>query len=638
MNITQELAAQYRTFLSRFVKETQSRRLLVLGSSPLSNVISQVSGISYVELGHPSLIVSEPFPKAHCAVVSDGLLARLTPFEINCVVRKLMDVPYVIWAAELDANRIPVGAPQEAVGYFSLCQTAILHVASPDSPPIGILVADANAIREQGNVALVKEFLERTRSYPKRDWGGDQIPFDVPYTIEKQVGRARLTFLVANAQAKTWYDLEDSGAAQTQVDVRTDIDFIVENLLQPGDTVFDVGAHHGLYSLCFAKAVDRFGKVLAFEALPQCADIVRFNAGLNRAQNLHVHEVGLKADKSALRMFSPALAPVHDLAQYDSGFDVPAALLDEFVAEKPSFIKVNCGGYEVPVLRGAKKVLASFPNLAVRVYPAGLRAHGNTVAELVALVDWSSYTCWFVDTDGAIKPWHPSIEIAHETTIFANSNKAKFKVVMLYDDNRKNVADVSVPNIEAYCTKHGYELVKHTKLIDPALNGSWNKLKAVRQALEGADWVLWMDSDALVVDHDRTLASFVSEHCKATPFGVSTDYNGLCMGVFVIRSCPWSLQLLDTLLYLGEGHAAKMLVYDSHNRWEQNTVKCLNNYFPTVTAGLSFIPESEIQNPKSKFSSAAFIMHFWAGSGGNPELAALKMQSTVRSGWSELSL
>lgn len=632
-----EFTAQYRLFLGRFLKDKQVKRLLALGTGELTRHLTKAA---YTELSYPAMIVSEPLPQADCAAVAvDGLFDRLTPFEIGLVVNKLMNVPHVVWLARLEDKNgcvLPLGVPHECASYFKLCRTALLHVNSPAESPIGVLVADAGEIRREHNRELMREFSERLRGYPARVWGDDQKLTIIPYTIDKQVGACRFTFLVANQQAKAWYDQPDSTGLQ--VDVRADIDFITSNLLQPGDTVFDVGAHHGFYSLCFAKAVNRFGRVLAFEPAPHCADIVRANAKLNKVSNLTVHEIGLKADKGVLRMFLPALSPVYDPVQQDDGVDVRVGLLDEFAGEKPGFIKINCGGYEVPVLRGATRVLARCPNLALRVHPEGLERHGHSVGELLKLVNWQHYACWFVDRHSEIKPWNSGVPINHETTIFAKSLQSKFKVVMLHDEHRVDVANVSVPNAQAYCAKHGYELVLHDRLIDPNLNGSWNKLKAVRQALCDTDWVLWLDTDAIFTQPEYTLAELTAEFCKNKPLGISTDYNGICMGVFLIRNCPWSLQLLDTLIYLGEGQQEKMLQYDAHNRWEQNTMKCLMDFFPEVAEGVALIPDSVIQNPKAKFNQHAFIAHFWAGAGGNPKLAIEKMQHATKQGWSEMAL
>ena len=53
-------------------------------------------------------------------------------------------------------------------------------------------------------------------------------------------------------------------------------------LIRPGFTCADVGAHHGYFSLLLAKAVGSEGRVVAFEASPANARVLRRNLALNR--------------------------------------------------------------------------------------------------------------------------------------------------------------------------------------------------------------------------------------------------------------------------------------------------------------------------------------------------------------------
>jgi FkbM family methyltransferase len=73
-------------------------------------------------------------------------------------------------------------------------------------------------------------------------------------------------------------------------------------LLRPGSVVFDVGAHQGCYSLCFASWVGPRGHVYSFEPFPQNADLIRYNAQLNRAQNITVVEAAVGATKGRNRV------------------------------------------------------------------------------------------------------------------------------------------------------------------------------------------------------------------------------------------------------------------------------------------------------------------------------------------------
>jgi FkbM family methyltransferase len=69
-------------------------------------------------------------------------------------------------------------------------------------------------------------------------------------------------------------------------------------LARPGTTAIDAGAHHGYFTVLLARAVGPTGAVVAFEADPDNAAVVRRNAELNGLDNVTVENVAL-ADREA---------------------------------------------------------------------------------------------------------------------------------------------------------------------------------------------------------------------------------------------------------------------------------------------------------------------------------------------------
>lgn len=72
--------------------------------------------------------------------------------------------------------------------------------------------------------------------------------------------------------------------------------------LELGDCFVDVGANIGLMSLFASNCVGENGKVLAFEAQPKTAEILRKNIQLNEYQNIEVFDfaLGSNAGKSKI--------------------------------------------------------------------------------------------------------------------------------------------------------------------------------------------------------------------------------------------------------------------------------------------------------------------------------------------------
>src|SRR5581483_7494883 len=123
---------------------------------------------------------------------------------------------------------------------------------------------------------------------------------------------------------------------------------------RPGSTVVDCGAHHGMMTVLFSKAVGPQGRVIAYEVLPENASVIRQNAVLNRCDNVTVRPVGIGAAPGSLTVTENASNTVVlgdaasgerivEIVRLDD--DLPAAL-------NIDFIKVDVEGHDLEALQG----------------------------------------------------------------------------------------------------------------------------------------------------------------------------------------------------------------------------------------------------------------------------------------------
>ena len=133
--------------------------------------------------------------------------------------------------------------------------------------------------------------------------------------------------------------------------------------LRPGDVVYDVGAHVGLYTLLSSGAVRADGHVYAFEPFARNLEYLRRHIALNHLSNCTVVDAAI-SDTTTEQYFEPT---EHDSAGHLSSVGsvrVRTVSLDDFVFgseghRPPTVMKINAEGAEMDVFRGAGTRLPS---------------------------------------------------------------------------------------------------------------------------------------------------------------------------------------------------------------------------------------------------------------------------------------
>jgi FkbM family methyltransferase len=180
-----------------------------------------------------------------------------------------------------------------------------------------------------------------------------------------------------------------------------------ERLLQPGMTVLDMGAHHGLYTLLASKRVGPRGRVISFEPSEREFRRLKKHLRINRCANVCVEPYALGNETGEAELFvvegfrdwgnslrPPAVPePTHSVR-------VPVRRLDDVLAAHDidcvDFIKLDVEGGELAVLQGARRLLQTSPRPAIlaEVQDIRTRPWGYAAREIVQLLEHWNYR-WF---------------------------------------------------------------------------------------------------------------------------------------------------------------------------------------------------------------------------------------------------
>jgi FkbM family methyltransferase len=140
--------------------------------------------------------------------------------------------------------------------------------------------------------------------------------------------------------------------------------------LQPGDTVFDIGAQAGYFSLVAARLVGSQGRVVAFEPFPKNIDFIKAHCQLNDCHNVALLEMAVGGSEGT-RTFQSANALMGHLVESNDDAIAPAAssdalsvnvvTLDElpmgYQSLRPNVMKIDTEGMEYWVLQGGKTLI-----------------------------------------------------------------------------------------------------------------------------------------------------------------------------------------------------------------------------------------------------------------------------------------
>jgi FkbM family methyltransferase len=183
-------------------------------------------------------------------------------------------------------------------------------------------------------------------------------------------------------------------------------------LVQRGDTVFDVGANLGVYSLLFSRLVGQSGQVHAFEpGPPTFAGLDRHLEREGPCRNLTANHLAVGAAAGTATLYLPGddhgqaslsrqTAGSWTTAPEVAEFAVPMTTLDAYAAARTPgpvhLIKIDVEGAELGVLQGGARLLArDHPLLHLEVSYSWARAFGYGPAEVVAFLAGLGYAAFY---------------------------------------------------------------------------------------------------------------------------------------------------------------------------------------------------------------------------------------------------
>lgn len=350
-------------------------------------------------------------PRSHCALLSNTwrqwatwLLANIEPLS---TAGKTANVDQVSFWLAVQSAKLPFSLAPSNANYF--IHAVEDHHYHDVRSPIALLHYHNTTLDDAG---MITAPLQASKAHEAIDIANHQFGIDTHPSLRKAYlqshGRdasepaRRSQHRTMNVQTNFGEmcafvdDLITEQLINYRAHTRTELAFLLA-VLDPGDTVFDLGAHIGTFTLPLASRIGQGGRLLAVEAAFETFELLQKNIGRLEASNvvalncLIAPSTGAYAARtlnknSGATFFLPAIYP--DAASPLVGTSIDQLCADFFI---PRVVKIDLEGFEAHAFQDAARLWPSKPIIYAEISRSHIERTGQSVETLDQLFRAQGY-------------------------------------------------------------------------------------------------------------------------------------------------------------------------------------------------------------------------------------------------------
>lgn len=178
--------------------------------------------------------------------------------------------------------------------------------------------------------------------------------------------------------------------------------------LRPGDTVIDVGANVGWFTLLARALVGPAGRVISFEPAPANVAKLNKNITLNKFTNITVIAGAVSDETGEAKFYLNAGGngghALWEMRPNSETVSVAKFTLNNWCKTNgcfPRLLKIDTEGHDAHVLKGASRLLRRnrTPYIISELHSGGLRASGTSSKEMTDFMRASGYETFLLKRD-----------------------------------------------------------------------------------------------------------------------------------------------------------------------------------------------------------------------------------------------
>lgn len=217
---------------------------------------------------------------------------------------------------------------------------------------------------------------------------------------------------------------------------------VLRKLLTPGDTVFDVGANVGIYTLLASRLIGASGSVHAFEPVSSVYHLLVSNIALNQAANVVPNRLAMSDKGGQLPVFINQESGLSAVSLTRRGKvvgieAVPSTTLDAYAESHGvlavNFLKIDVEGHEGEVLRGGSHLAAVARDLVIlcELDEKNISSLGRSVDEVIHWMSGVGYEAWSVNRRDRCLLGIPGKDLPPDPyVVFVRPGSARYRDIM----------------------------------------------------------------------------------------------------------------------------------------------------------------------------------------------------------------
>jgi len=205
--------------------------------------------------------------------------------------------------------------------------------------------------------------------------------------------------------------------------------YFLKNLINPGDTVVDIGANLGYYTCNFAKWVGAQGKVVSYEPVRPVMNVLKRNVAGRKNVTLKPYALGEETKRITLVNMTKTTTGYiasgsHFILEEKNVLDPDVETFDAEMKEasqeltslgRIDFIKCDVEGYEVIILTNAIKILEQEKPLLL------VESHGENRKKVLRMMTQLGYNGYILK-DMKLLPYK-ELDDTHTDIVFIPTEK-----------------------------------------------------------------------------------------------------------------------------------------------------------------------------------------------------------------------